>query len=652
MNQFLRGIRYYLALFVLLSLAACQNQNGPTATMVPTEPATVTAPTIIPTETPPSSLVICIAEEPLTLYAYGSDSKSMWSVLEAIYDGPIDSVNFTAQPVILNGLPNFENGSASYTEVVAKAGDLVVDAEGDVLPFVKGTKVLPAGCSQDDCAITWDGSSEVTLQQLNLTFSLLDGLLWSDGQPLTMSDSVYSFQLASDPDTPVNRYYVERTAAYMNEDDTTLRWVGIPGFITEDVSNLFWLPLPQHALQGKSAAQLLDDPMATHMPIGWGPYQIVDWVAGSHIELSRNPNYFRAAEGLPKFNTLVYQFQGVHADSNLKGLEIGECDVVDATVSLDEQLVDVVENSNLGKIKAYFGQGPEWEHLDFGITPASYDDGYQIGNDRVDWFGDVRMRQAFAYCSDRQSIANRYFVNRSSVPATFIPPTHPSYDADLSALPFDLNKGSALLDEMGWLDLDGDPNTPRISQGVTNVVDGTILSLDYVTTQSDLRVLVSNDIKHSLAGCGIEVNVRNIFPSELYAPGPGGVMFGRNFDLAQFTWQAGRQSPCFLYETSQIPNAENLWVGTNVSGYKNEAYDLACQTVLTKNGTSSTDIESANKEVQKIFNEELPVLPLYYQIKVAASRADFCGLEELDVSARSVLLHLEDFGYGSLCKLP
>ncbi len=86
---------------------------------LPTEPATVTAPTIIPTETPPSSLVICIAEEPLTLYAYGSDSKSMWSVLEAIYDGPIDSVNFTAQPVILNGCP-FENGSASYTEVVAK----------------------------------------------------------------------------------------------------------------------------------------------------------------------------------------------------------------------------------------------------------------------------------------------------------------------------------------------------------------------------------------------------------------------------------------------------------------------------------------------------------------------------------------------------
>lgn len=652
MNFSIRRTSIYLALLLLFLLAGCKSQNVPSATAQPTQLATVSLPTLTPTEAPPTSLVICVAEEPLTLYAYGSDNRSMWSVLEAIYDGPIDSVNFTAQPVILNGLPNLENGSASYSQVPVKAGDLVVDANDDVVPLIKGTKIFPSGCSQDDCAVTWDGSSDVTVPQLSLTFTLLDGLLWSDGRPLTMSDSVFSFQLAGDPDTPVNRYYVERTASYINEDDTTLSWVGVPGYLTDDVSKLFWLPLPQHAWQGKTAAQLLEDPTVTHKPIGWGPYQIVDWVAGSHIELSRNPNYFRAAEGLPKFDTLVYQFQGVHADSSLKGLEIGECDFVDATVSLDEQLVDVVENSNLGKFNAYFGQGPEWEHLDFGILPANYDDGYQPGIDRADWFGDIRMRQAFAYCSDRQTIADRYFVNRSSVPTTFYPPSHPSYDDSLSALPYDVQQGAALLDEMGWLDMDGDANTPRVSQGVNNVPDGTILSLDYVTTQSDLRVLVANDLKHSLAGCGIDVNVRNIFPSELYAPGPEGVMFGRQFDLAQFTWQAGRQSPCFLYESAQIPTAENLWVGTNVSGFTNESYDLACQTVLSKSTQTDAEIASANNEVQKIFNEELPVLPLYYQIKVAASRADFCGFDTVDVSARSVLLHLEDFGYGSLCNLP
>lgn len=638
-----------LILLGTIFFSACQPGEIETPLPQPDATATDIVQTPLPTEVPDRSLVICVADEPQTLYPYGSDNRSMWSVLEAIYDGPIDSVGFEAEPVILQKIPDFSTGDAVLSEITVKAGDRVQDSNGDVSPLLEGTEVFPSGCNDRSCAVIWDGESTLLMDQLVLNYQLLPGLKWSDGEPLIASDSVYAYQIAKDPDSPVSQYYLERTISYEAQDETMVSWTGIPGFSTNQTGDLFWLPFPEHAWKDLSAAQLLTDERSTTSPLGWGPYQISNWVKGSHIELLPNPNYFRAAEGLPYFDKLVFQFLGPHADSNLKALEIKECDLVDATVALDEQLVDVVERSNLGDIKAYFGLGPEWEHLDFGIVPASYDDGFQLADDRPDWFGDIRMRQALAYCTDRQSIVNKYFVNRSAIPATFFPPSHPDYFESLTVIPYDVALGTMLLDQIGWRDDDEDPATPRVANGVTNVPDGTPLIFDYVTTQSTLRVSVSLDIASSAAACGIELVVRNVAPSELYAPGPQGIMFGRNFDLAQFTWQSGRNTPCFLYSSSQIPSGQNLWVGTNVTAYQNETYDQACLQSQLLNPSAGEEYTTASQTVQKLFNQDLPVLPLYYQIKTAASRPDFCGLDPLDVSARSVLYNIENFNYGQDC---
>jgi peptide/nickel transport system substrate-binding protein len=637
----------FLMVICIMLLSACQPQVAPTSDVqTEPEPPAVVLPTTEPTPEPPSSLVICIGEEPQTLYPYGGNSKGMWSILEAIYDGPIDTVNFMPEPVILEKIPDFESGDARIETVTVAAGERIVDANGSVVVLLAGVRYLPTGCSDTSCAVEWDGQNEVLMDQQSLRYQLKPGLLWSDGQALTANDSFYSFQIASDPASPVNTYYVDRTFSYTAGDDLQTEWKGLPGFTSPHLGDFFWMPMPQHAWGAFSAEELLTAVESTQKPLGWGPYQIDNWVSGSHLELSRNPNYFRAQEGLPKFEKLVFRFLGPNADSNLKALEINECDFVDATVELDQQLTDVVELSNLGEIKAYFAQGPEWEHLDFGIVPSSYDDGYQFDSDRPDWFGDVRMRTAMAYCTDRFAIASRYFVNRSSVPISFYPPSHPAYNPSLNSIPYDVEMGSMLLDQIGWRDDDNNPNTPRISQGVDNVPDGTALVLDYITSQSTLRQLVSADIASSSITCGIEVAVQNVYPTELYAPGPDGVLFGRNFDLAQFTWQAGRTNPCFLYSSNQIPNADNLWVGANITGYANPQYDLACQQAQN----AALDDAEAQAEIQHLFNEALPVLPLYYQLKIAASRTDFCGFEAVDVSNRSILYKIEGFGYADFCK--
>ena len=268
-----------LAIGIILGsvlLSACSTPVIDVADATPTVVSpTPIVPTASPTPVPDRSLVICVAYEPQTLYSYGSDNRSMWSILEAIYDGPIDTVGFESQPVILEKIPDVESGDAVLSEVELNAGDMVQDADGNVATLLEGTTVFPAGCMDESCAVTWDGESPLIMKQLSLTYKLLDDLKWSDGEPLTASDSEYAFLVANDPETPVNRYYLNRTLSYTAADETSVVWTGIPGFYTGQYGELFWSPFPQHAWKDLTATELLTDPVSTTKPLGWGPYQIV-----------------------------------------------------------------------------------------------------------------------------------------------------------------------------------------------------------------------------------------------------------------------------------------------------------------------------------------------------------------------------------------
>jgi hypothetical protein len=52
--------------------------------------------------------------------------------------------------------------------------------------------------------------------------------------------------------------------------------------------------------------------------------------------------------------------------------------------------------------------------------------------------------------------------------------------------------------------------------------------------------------------------------------------------------------------------------------------------------------------VQKQFADELPAIPLYFHLKIAATRPDLCGLG-MDVSSRSALYGIESFDFGQAC---
>ncbi|HNB54390.1 MAG TPA: ABC transporter substrate-binding protein, partial [Anaerolineales bacterium] len=266
-------------LFCLLLLAACTAPTPhPTASPFPTSTQTTTPPPpveIIITATPeptatalPRTLTICMGAEPDTLYKYGGSMLASANVLEAIYDGPIDTNGYSFQPIILEKIPSLADGDAVIQPVTVSAGDTVLDADGNPVPLAAGVVFRPSGCRADDCEQTYAGG-EVEMDQLSARFTLLEGLNWSDGEPLTAQDSVYSFELAGDPETPVSTFDIERTASYTALDEQTVQWVGVPGFLDATYQTNFWHPLPEHIYSEYSAAELLEDDISARTPLGW-----------------------------------------------------------------------------------------------------------------------------------------------------------------------------------------------------------------------------------------------------------------------------------------------------------------------------------------------------------------------------------------------
>ena len=629
----------------LVILVACSAKK-PTATPSPSpisETATATAIAV-----PPRSLTICLGQEPASLFPLDNLSAAARSVLAAVYDGPIDTNSYGYQPVILQHLPSLANGDAQLFQKSVYVGDEVVDASGTPVTLAPGVKVHPAGCRSDSCAIVYDGKTEIQLDQMQVTFRLLPGLTWSDGEPLTAEDSVYAFTLISDQTLPGSRYLIDRTKSYEAADDVTVQWWGKPGFIDPTYLTDFWFPLPKHIWSQIPSADLANSDATSRTPLGWGPYVIQEWAAGDHITLTKNVHYFRAGEGLPKFNTLTFLFVQ-DPDTAVSDLIAGTCDILDPSINLDGQVSLLRSMAGKNQLQALFTTPPVMEQLAFGIRPAVYDNGYNPDYDRPDYFGDVRVRKAVAMCIDRQKVVDSVLYGLPTVPASYVPADDPLYNSGVTTYSYDVATANVLLEQAGWRDVSNDLSKPRQGWNIKNVPNGTPLELTYITTGASQRVQVATLIADSLAQCGIKVNVQYLDQAALYAAGPDGPLFGRNFDLAEFAMgSTGVEPPCEWFSSSEIPGADNHWVGTNVSGYSNPAFDEACQSAQLSL-MDEADHAAAYRQAQSIFTEDLPIIPLYWRVKTAAASMETCHFS-LDPTAASVLWNIEAFDRGKNCQ--
>ncbi|MBE0672036.1 MAG: peptide ABC transporter substrate-binding protein [Anaerolineales bacterium] len=638
--------KFPLLLIGLILITACLTPQLQEATSTP---SVTPFPTSTPVLNAPTSLTVCLGQEPNTLYPYGGPNAAARSVLAAIYEGPIDLVGYDYQPVILTRIPSIENGEAQIVSTAVQDGGQVVDADGNLVSLAEGMRIHPAGCRNDDCIITYDGVTSLEMDQMVVTFRLRPDLTWADGTPLTAVDSAYSFELASDPEAASNSYLTDRTQTYEVADEKTLQWWGVPGFIDPTYFINFWAPAPRHLWSEFPADQLQTVDLSSRSPLGWGPYMMKEWISGDHITLAKNPYYFRARDGYPKFDEISFRFIP-DPDMALSELVAGRCDILDPTINLDNHAGLLKEMQNAGQANAFFTTGMSVEWLGLGLVPAAYDNGYDLQKDRQDFFADRHTRQAIAYCLNRQAVVDNVLFGLTTVPTTYIPVEHPLYDPNIELIPYDPEIGLSLLKQAGWQDTDDDPSTPLRAINVDNVAYNTPLELNYYTTAATQRRQVVEILEASLSNCGIGLKVQYFSQNDLYASGPNGFLFGRNFDLAEYALGVdGVEPSCGWFTTAEIPSGDNSWSGTNLSGYSNAEYDAACLAA----GRALPDEQGyvdAHRQTQNIAATDLPSIPLYYRLRIAATRPDICNFD-FDPTANP-LWNIEAVARGEACERP
>ena len=151
-----------------------------------------------------------------------------------------------------------------------------------------------------------------------VTFELYDNAVWSDGEPVTAEDVVFSYQMYSDPNVDAkSRYHLEYIAgvddsgAELSEDSIEVTANGdyevtfqlkssmfVDTFL-QDIDTVFIIP--KHIFEGKTA-QEINSPDLWAKPVGSGPFIYDSEINGERMEFVKNPNYHL---GAPKIDRLV-----------------------------------------------------------------------------------------------------------------------------------------------------------------------------------------------------------------------------------------------------------------------------------------------------------------------------------------------------------
>jgi ABC-type transport system substrate-binding protein len=231
--------------------------------------------------------------------------------------------------------------------------------------------------------------------------------------------------------------------------------------------------------------------------------------------------------------------------------------------------------------------------------------------------GDVRVRQAIAYCTDRVALIQSVYPwltdTAPFIAESFVLPGHWAYagdDPSFTHYPFDQEQSKALLDQARWTV--GEDEIYR-----TNA-DGDELAFTLTTTSATFRQTWAAVWEEQMAECGIRI-VRFHTPANWFL-GPVTGLSRRDFEIAAFAWVTLQSDLGGLvysaYSCEQIPSPANNWQGQNSTGWCNESAEAALLTATTS--LDQDGQRSAYRIIQREFTRDVPVLPLFYRVSVFA----------------------------------
>lgn len=365
-------------------------------------------------------------------------------------------------------------------------------------------------------------SWQISEDQQRITFTLREGLKWSDGAPLTVDDVVFTFNdIYFNPEIPSGESDIirigpqgvfpkvtkvgDRQVEFASPEPFAplLRYAGGFGL------------LPKHVLESTVKTKGPDGQLeflsiwGTATPpeqiICNGPYKLLLYQPGERVILERNPHYWRQdAQGnqQPYIQRFVIQLMG-GTDTELIQFRSGGLDLIGVTPEYFDLIKREEERGNF----TIYNGGPSLStfFITFNLNRGSRNGKPLVDPIKSRWFNTLEFRQAIAHAIDRQTLINNIFRGIGTTQNSPIPQQSPYYFSPEEGLPvYDYNpeKAKALLQQSGF---------KYNAQGRLQDADGNLVRFELITNAGNrIREQTGAQITQDLNKIGITVDFQAI----------------------------------------------------------------------------------------------------------------------------------------------
>ena len=259
-----------------------------------------------------------------------------------------------------------------------------------------------------------------TVSDTEWVFTLKQGVTFHDGSTLDAQDVKASMEYAKT--YPTTKDYTSFWTDIQAVDDTHVKITtdGPYAMVLNDMASIDILP-----------SELIDEGNDfNENPVGTGPYQFVEWVVSSHVDMTRFDGYWGEA---PAIKDLRIRFIA-ESTARTIALETGEIDLASA---LDDADIESILNG-------------EKEHI-VGHLVNGYQTNYVAFNLNFEPFNDIRVRQAIAYGVDWNDVSVAS-GETSFEPALSLLSPEIQFHKDIGQYEYDPERAKALMEEAGYAD--------------------------------------------------------------------------------------------------------------------------------------------------------------------------------------------------------
>ena len=424
-----------------------------------------------------------------------------------------------------------------------------------------------------------------------VTIKLKPDLKWSDGQPVTTKDLAFTWKVGRDPNSgfsntnPWSRAHaidvIDDHTAVLHVDKVSVYYDRWDEILPEHVEGAVYAKV---AGPGDYIKQTTYNRAPTTPGLYNGPYMITAYQSGAQIVLEPNPYW---AGPKPGFKHIVIKLIDNTAALQANLLS-GDVDMVNGEgVGLTIDQVIAMQKQHPDQFSYIFKPSLNYEHIDL-----------QKNNPIL---ADLRVRKALLMAIDRETMVQKLFEGKQPVATTWVNPLEPNYSKDAPTYRYDPAKAKALLAEAGW--------KPG-SDGICRNAAGEPLSIELSTTAGNrLRELQEQVLQSQWKTACVQITIKNE---------PARTLFGETLKhrvypgMVMYAWSSAvGESPKRTLGTSDIPTKENNYTGTNQVAFSDPQMDADI-------AKAETELDPAKQKViwadmQRIYAEQLPVLPLFYR---------------------------------------